>query len=158
MVKYNLQQSSSHYKILGTRWVIRSLLNAEDPQILGAKLLNLLDWMSWFPGFVHRCIYIDNFQVFMTRVLRNIAFWVVTTLSCVDTDVSVEHPVSIVRVGRSGAVLTLKWSGLGCSKHRLHVEVKKDILHQKTEEMTCIFMYIGLGNRVMDFRGSNLSR
>jgi hypothetical protein len=44
----------------------------------------------------------------MTRIVRNIAFWFVTPLSGVDTDVSEEHAVGIVRVGRSNAVLTFK--------------------------------------------------
>ena len=88
--------------------MIRGLLHAQDPQILGATVQNLLAWVSWRLGFVHRCLYIDKFQVSLTQIVQNIAFWVLTPLICVDIDVSVKHFVSIVRVRRSGAVFTLK--------------------------------------------------
>jgi hypothetical protein len=168
MVKYKLQQSSSHYKILDARWVTRIKFHTEKPQILGATVQYSVAWVSWRLEFVHLCLYIDNFKVFMTRIVRNIAFWVVTPLSFVDRHQRFgEHAVSIVRVGRSDALLTSKWLGLEWSKHRLHVEVKKSacIRQQKYGNTACVcvcvyiyIMYVGLGNRAIDFGGRNLSR
>jgi hypothetical protein len=45
----------SHLKIPGTRWVAWSKFHTEDPEILGATMLNLVAQATWHPGFVHSC-------------------------------------------------------------------------------------------------------
>jgi hypothetical protein len=45
----------SHLKFLGARRVRYSAFHTEDPQILGATVQNLVDWVIWRPVFMHPC-------------------------------------------------------------------------------------------------------
>ena len=53
-------QKPSSLKILGARMVTQNKFQAEDPQISGVTIENLVAWVTGHPGIVHpsfnRCV------------------------------------------------------------------------------------------------------